>query len=392
MGETSVSLKQIKGSGAPISSPLIRIKNDACISARGFNSECRLCIEACPDNILKLENGRIIFPADDCSKCGVCVAVCPSSVFMLRRHEDSVIYDAIDEALEKSADLKFGCRFTPERNDEPGEMMVLPCLAMLNETFLIDAAMEGAGSINMSAPCGECSVIAGKSIISRSVRWASTVLSELGSKISIDFNLIGQEPGVDKKTAHPVGEYFSRRGFFSELSKTLVREARAGNQEDHEIPVGYIKPIGLPRRHRILNDMVKPLLDGNHSFTEQDSPFRVLSINEDCDGCMACSTSCPTGALSRQEGAESVRILFSAVKCVKCFGCSSVCPEDAISYVEEFTTNQALAEDTLLFKLKQRICMACEKPFLPEGGEKKCRACVKFTKFQKSLLNAYMRS
>ena len=392
MEETSEALIQGKEDKRSLSRAPVSIKSEACISVRSSHDECRLCVEACPDDILKLENGRIIFADDDCSKCGVCVAVCPSSVFTLRLHEDSVIYEAIDGGLENSGELKFGCRYTEFHDNKNNEMVVLPCLAMLHETFLIDAAMEGADLLHLSAPCGGCSVKAGESIILRSVHWASSVLSALGSNTSIRFELTDQEPDVDREAAPAVGEYFSRRGFFSEISKTLAREARLGNEENFKPPPGYIKPISLTRKRRRLNDLVKPLLGEEHSFSEEASPFRVLSINENCIGCVACSTSCPTGALSRQEGPESVSILFSAVKCVKCFGCSSVCPEDAFSYMEQFTVDQALAEDTLLFELKRRMCASCEKPFLPEGDETWCRACVKFMKFHKSLMNTNERS
>lgn len=370
----------------------VTIKNEACISVRNSYSECRRCIDACPDKCLKMVNGRLIFDSDDCSRCGFCAAVCPSSVFALRGHHSSLLYDAIDEAVENSDEVKIGCRYTAMPGGGENGLIVLPCLSMLSEPFLVDAALYGAGAIRLTAPCDGCGITAGKSFIAGSVERARLLLSALGSDTSISFELSESMP-AGTEAAVPIGEKYSRRDFIGGIRKAVAKEALAAKEEDKPpaVPAGYLEPVDLPMKRRRLNDIVKPLASSEYKFTEKDSPFRVVTVSENCTACMACSVSCPTGALSRREEPETVRILFSAVKCVKCYECAGICPELAISYRESFTADRVFADTMLLYEKRQIACISCEMPFMPKGGEIECRACVKFKKFQKGLLSGYGR-
>jgi ferredoxin len=271
-------------------------------------------------------------------------------------------------------------------------LIVLPCLSMLSEAFLVDASLEGARSIHLSAPCQSCRISAGESFITGSVKRALLLLSALGRDTSIRFELSESRP-AETEAAVPIGEKFSRRDFIGGLSKAIAREALAANDElkPPDVPAGYLKPVDLPLKRRRLNDIVKPLVSSGYKFTEKDSPFRVVSVNENCTACMACSVSCPTGALSRREAAGTVQIMFSAVKCVKCYECAGICPEQAISYSDSFIVDRAFTGSMLLYEKRQRMCVSCDRPFMPEGDETQCRACVKFKKFRRSLLGAYGR-
>ncbi len=376
---------------APLESP-ISIKQEACISVRSSFEGCNLCIDACPDDCLAFKSsGHISFNADECSSCGVCVAICPSSVFTLKRHEDSVVYDAAFDAVEKSPELTFGCRYSVFSNSDDAEAVILPCLAMLDETIITDAVLEGAESVSLEAPCEGCRVTYGMDLIERAVNRATGLLAALDNQATVSFKVTESESG--KEAAASIGERFSRRSFLKDIGKTFAREAMKDGEapEESKIASGYLPPISLTHKRRRLNDIVKSLKTSAPEFTEKSSPFRVLRIKDNCTVCMACSAYCPTGALSRLEKPESADIFFEARICVKCQGCADLCPEDAISYDEKFTAQTALAGQHVVFKKKMNVCLSCDRPFMPKNAEERCQACVKLGKFQRGLFNSIRR-
>ncbi|MEE8483405.1 MAG: 4Fe-4S dicluster domain-containing protein [Nitrospinota bacterium] len=383
------------GASTPPESP-ISIRQEACISVRSSFEGCRLCMEACPDDCLGFKSsGEIALNADKCSSCGVCVAACPSSVFTLKRHEDSVVYDAAFFAIEKSPELTFGCRysdFSPASSKaDEAEAIILPCLSMLNETMITDAVLEGAESVSLEAPCGGCRITHGMELIERSVSRAAGLLAALDNQAAVSFKVTESEPG--KEETAPIGERFSRRSFLTDVGKTLVREAlRDGEMhEEPKIASGYLPAIPLTHKRRSLNVIAKPFKTPGPEFTEKSSPFRVLRINDNCTACMACSTYCPTGALSRRETPESADIFFQARTCLKCWGCADLCPEGSISYDEKFTVQTAMAGPRIAFQKKMKVCLSCDRPFMPKSNEERCKSCVKFGKFQKGLFNSIRR-
>ena len=38
---------------------------------------CETCIDACPSEAIKMEEGKAVIEADNCVDCGVCVDECP---------------------------------------------------------------------------------------------------------------------------------------------------------------------------------------------------------------------------------------------------------------------------------------------------------------------------
>ncbi len=43
---------------------------------------CGICVDACPVEAIKIENGKAVI-SDDCSECGVCESECPNDAISL---------------------------------------------------------------------------------------------------------------------------------------------------------------------------------------------------------------------------------------------------------------------------------------------------------------------
>jgi len=52
------------------------IKSDDCVG-------CGICVDACPNEAIALEDGVAVVKADDCVDCGVCVDECPNEAISL---------------------------------------------------------------------------------------------------------------------------------------------------------------------------------------------------------------------------------------------------------------------------------------------------------------------
>jgi NADPH-dependent glutamate synthase beta subunit-like oxidoreductase len=54
-----------------------------CLSC-GVCNACDLCLLACPDGVIKRENGELVFDYEYCKGCGVCVSECPRAVIYMK--------------------------------------------------------------------------------------------------------------------------------------------------------------------------------------------------------------------------------------------------------------------------------------------------------------------
>jgi len=50
---------------------MMRINSELC-------SNCGLCVDSCPMEIIKLVDGKFIIPEDDCTGCKACAEECPN--------------------------------------------------------------------------------------------------------------------------------------------------------------------------------------------------------------------------------------------------------------------------------------------------------------------------
>ncbi|MGD8426819.1 MAG: 4Fe-4S binding protein [Balneolaceae bacterium] len=60
----------------------LRVRRDWC-------KGCNICVEACPENILKLDDTNRVYVSDisSCIFCGICAERCPDFCFSLSRPE-----------------------------------------------------------------------------------------------------------------------------------------------------------------------------------------------------------------------------------------------------------------------------------------------------------------
>ena len=93
-----------------------------------------------------------------------------------------------------------------------------------------------------------------------------------------------------------------------------------------------------------------------------DAPFGAVEINvEGCTLCLACVSSCPTGALTADT--EKPMLRFAEDACVQCGLCKATCPEKVISLRPQLDFRAATASARVLKEEEPFHCVRCDKPF-----------------------------
>jgi ferredoxin len=80
-----------------------------------------------------------------------------------------------------------------------------------------------------------------------------------------------------------------------------------------------------------------------------------------CTLCVACTTVCPTGALTANPDRPELR--FREEACVQCGLCAATCPEKVINLVPRLDLSPAAAQARVVKEEAPFPCARCGKPF-----------------------------
>jgi NAD-dependent dihydropyrimidine dehydrogenase PreA subunit len=82
---------------------------------------------------------------------------------------------------------------------------------------------------------------------------------------------------------------------------------------------------------------------------------------EGCTLCLACVSSCPTGAL--KDDPERPTLRFAEDACVQCGLCRATCPEKVIGLRPQIDFTAATAAARTIKEEEPFCCVSCGKPF-----------------------------
>ncbi len=85
----------------------LSVSDHRCLNARFKQIICRVCVETCPAEAIRLEAGRVAINAETCMRCGACVWQWPTEVFAQPQALSSKLW----ETAQAVGAAPVGCSF-----------------------------------------------------------------------------------------------------------------------------------------------------------------------------------------------------------------------------------------------------------------------------------------
>ena len=379
---------------------MVEVTRESCQRWLYNGSECSLCVDSCPvEGCLRFSGSAPSADRDSCIECGVCTTACPTGALSLKGLTDGVLWQRLEAATTGKKKVFIGCHLAtipePDSTNKavptlpaPGPSIIkdraidetafvrLPCIAVLTESHLVALIAGGAEEIFLeTSGCARCSLTTAKTIIERSVSYASILTKNLG--LSMRLKLVGTETGetanVSWQEIRPGKEYTRR-----ELLSVFDLSGLHGDFVESTGPESTDTDAPLPERRSVLLDAICRL-DRDGAEVEAGSvPLRELTVGEECTFCGKCDVFCPTGALRSNYGEDTATVEFRRSRCMACAECREHCNEGAIRYKETIDL-RALTEEKTTTLLTRRLqqCAECAGSYLSKDGTTQCPRCAK---------------
>ncbi|SFK90786.1 4Fe-4S dicluster domain-containing protein [Falsiroseomonas stagni DSM 19981] len=330
-----------------------------CAHSRNRRTACTRCLDLCPTGAITPGKDSVQISAEICAGCGACAAVCPtgaaqyampSSDALLRRVRTLLltyreaggeapallVHDAehgepLIDALARHGD-GLPARVLPIRINE---------VSQLDLSFFLSAFAWGAAQIRVLMKGRRAHGVEG---VFRNIDYATTILAGLNVP----------DHGAPRAAAIETDDPF-----------TMGEALRALPRRGLPFPPATFAAIGAPRE--ILRQAGRALAEGAERREAVIpmpalAPFGIARVDTSgCTLCVACTTVCPTGALSANPEKPQLRFLEDA--CVQCGLCATTCPEKVITLEPRLNLSAASAQVTVVKEEEPFCCERCAKPF-----------------------------
>lgn len=328
-----------------------------CTKVQSPLSSCRICQDICPKQALQFSNDQ--WSAMDCIGCGLCVTACPNHVFRLDE-------DALLSATAPDKPLSISCRHNPAPYETD---LVINCFQQLYPELIL-RLLANTQQLTLYADEQTCS-----SCINH---WFTQSLTLQLEPFGLPLDKLTIITNPKAYTAHLAasGEKSSRRDFFRQLfhdTKVSSQKAVVHSVDRllSDLPVDSLtaEPATvLPIRRAPLKALYS--CQNIDDIQDNELPYRRLAV-EHCTFCGACTTLCPTNALTLRITDENKMLQFQPILCTQCHLCQDICLQKGLYWSDRITVGELLqVEPQNLVSATSKTCSICGHEFyqFPDNG------------------------
>lgn len=286
-----------------------------CVRGRYRPSNCRRCVDACPQQAIQC-NPLPRIDAARCRGCRLCEAACPTGAW----HGGCGRLGEWLGHLEEPLHGIWGCRL---RENVSGHVQS-SCVGFLTEDLLLGlAALLPKGVTFNLTRCEHCpNGQAAVALQERISRLEHLPAYPFAGRLLLAWS-------EEQLSYRP--QALSRRAFFQKFrfdTSSAVRHTLNRVADRDKTRVYGLKR--LPAGRDMLRQVL-PLFDEPFRGVVAARFFPTLKFGQTCRGCRGCIGICPSGALARQDNApKSTPPSFHGEKCTGCGLCVEFCRRQAI--------------------------------------------------------------
>ncbi|MEE9600901.1 MAG: 4Fe-4S dicluster domain-containing protein [Thermoplasmata archaeon] len=299
-------------------------------------SECSLCVSVCPQSALEWSDGILGHDRSRCEPCGLCVTACPRGAVIdpacTPAQLEAQIRTLLSVGYSDPRGIVFLCQQSPEPKAASGWMPVkLPCVGMATPTWILAPLLLGAGAVAVLSCQRSCPTSQSRAI-KQGVAFCREFLRLIGAPEDlVMLNPALEEPPREGRGTVPLEDPYSHKAHANVLTKLASEYGRSRVILEHPL-----------------------------------SPVGVVEIRDDaCTACGMCAATCPTSALTHEEGEEGVTLSFDAGECVACGLCLSKCPERGRGAIilHKIVNLELLSQGRMpVYVERMARCIACGAP------------------------------
>lgn len=364
----------------------ITVHSGFCKRVRYRKSDCRICLEVCPENAISLSPGPAI--NGGCSDCGLCLNACPTEAFRNDLSTDRHLLNQSRSSLEKDRTpggkrkLFIHCHLAERRNEDS---LPVPCLGRITENVILGAAVSGFDGVELTkGACSGCRLKQGEKLLIDAITTSRGLLENTGlGRFLIDVKEREKKEGKE--------EVLSRRDVFSRTSRKVKEKAvsflhrkESAVRENVQEMLGKGREAGNGKRRspkrEFLRDLLEPIGE-TVGIVEENKPklfWKRMGIDESkCSTCGTCQILCPTGAVfgKRRDGCQTH--YFNSALCTNCFLCREACPGQAIVFEGDVSLADLLRDEAeIVARVDLGSCMNCGED-ITAGKGALCPTCRK---------------
>ncbi len=329
---------------------------DICAHSRSKKQGCNKCLDVCPAGAI-LDAGDIVeIDSGICGGCGSCHSVCPTGAINYQ-------YPQRNDTLERLQNLLSSYAKAGGKNpvflmhDETSGSEMISAIARYGEGLpanIIPYALHATTSLGHVEMTGMIASGASQVIclanperrdelsgLETEVELSNSILNGLGLNDENRIQVIC-ETNPDKVEA-TLWTLPDIKPLKSEIFQTI------GSKRD----IARIIFSNLHQQSKQKPDFIA---------LPQNAPYGRLDIDKEaCTLCMACTSACPTSAITDMPGEPKLRFTQSA--CVQCGLCVNTCPEKALSLVPQLSFTASAMQPETLYEEEPFECISCGTPF-----------------------------